>query len=89
MFVYNKPKTIRWWSRMHEYVGKDVQLIYVDSRKNVTIRNVKILIAGEERFMAYCYLAKEVRTFNKSGIVDIEVMMNKVISNKKELCSSQ
>ena len=40
----------------------------------MSIRNVKVLMAGDKRFMAYCYQANEVRTFNKSGIVDMEVI---------------
>jgi len=59
---------------MQNYIGKDVQLIYVDSKRNVTIRNVKVLVSGDSRFMAYCYQAKSVRTFNKSGVVDMEVL---------------
>lgn len=59
---------------MQGYIGKDVQLIYVDSKHNVTIRNVKVLVVGEARFMAYCYQAKSVRTFNMTGVVDIEVL---------------
>lgn len=51
---------------MQQYIGKVVLLIYVDSKRNVSIRNVKILVAGDSRFMAYCYQAKAVRTFNKS-----------------------
>lgn len=29
---------------MQEYVGKDVQLIYNDSKRNVTIRIVRVLV---------------------------------------------
>ena len=59
---------------MQEYIGKDVQLIYVDSKRNVSIRKVKVIMAGDKRFMAFCYQAQAVRTFNKSGIVDMEVI---------------
>ena len=59
---------------MKELIGKVAQLIYIDSKKNVSIRNVKILVAGEARFMAYCYQVQEVRSFRKSGIVDMEVL---------------
>jgi len=62
---------------MHEYIGKDVQLIYNDSKKNITIRDIRVLVAGNKRFMAYCYKAKEVRSFLKSGIVDIEKLRYK------------
>lgn len=59
---------------MQNYIGKIVQLIYVDSKRNVSIRNVKVLVAGDSRFMAYCYQANEVRTFNRRGVVDMEVL---------------
>lgn len=59
---------------MQEYIGKVVQLIYIDSKRNVSIRNVRVLLVGDSSFRAYCYQAKSVRTFNKSGIVDMEVL---------------
>lgn len=59
---------------MQGFIGKDVQLIYIDRKRNVSIRNVRVLVAGDQRFLAYCYQAKSVRTFNKSGVVDIELI---------------
>ncbi|GIP17739.1 hypothetical protein J40TS1_33810 [Paenibacillus montaniterrae] len=59
---------------MQNYIGKDVQLIYIDNKRNISIRNVKVLAAGDTHFKAYCYQAKSVRTFNKSGVVDMEVL---------------
>ena len=63
---------------MQELIGKVVQLIYIDSKRDVTIRNVRVLAVGEKRFKAYCYTAKSVRTFNISGVVDIEKVIWKV-----------
>ncbi|MCR8656906.1 hypothetical protein [Paenibacillus endoradicis] len=63
---------------MQELIGKVVQLIYIDSKLEVTIRNVKVLVVGEKRFKAYCYTAQSIRTFNVSGIVDIETMIYKI-----------
>lgn len=71
---------------MKELIGKVVQLIYVDSKRNVSIRNVKILVAGEARFMAYCYKAQEVRSFTKSGIVDIELLKHKNAIEEVKVC---
>ncbi|GIP15004.1 hypothetical protein J40TS1_06460 [Paenibacillus montaniterrae] len=62
---------------MQKYIGKDVQLIYVDRKGNVSIRNVRVLVTGDQRFLAYCYEAKAVRTFNRSGVVDIELVSSK------------
>lgn len=61
---------------MQQYIGKVVQLIYNDSKRNVSIRNVRVLMSGDKRFMAYCYEAKGVRTFNISGVVSMEVVKN-------------
>jgi predicted DNA-binding transcriptional regulator YafY len=59
---------------MQQYIGKLVQLIYVDSKQQVSIRNVRILAVGEQRLLAYCDQAKGVRTFTRAGIVDVEVI---------------
>jgi predicted DNA-binding transcriptional regulator YafY len=64
---------------MKEYIGKIVQLIYIDSKREVSIRNVKVLAVGEERFKAHCYHANEVRTFKLSGVVDVEVLNPRVL----------
>jgi len=58
---------------MQGYIGKDSQLIYNDSKGNVSIRNIRVMAVGKARFMAYCYKAQSVHTFRKSGVVDLEV----------------
>jgi len=73
VFVYNGRKE-RGGVDMKQYIGKLVQLIYIDSKQQVTIRNVQILAVGEHRLLAYCHQAKGVRTFTRSGIVDMEVI---------------
>ncbi len=57
---------------MRKYIGKDVQLIYIDRKHEVSIRNVKVLVTGEKRFVAYCYSAQSIRTFNIVGVIDME-----------------
>ena len=72
--------------QIQQYIGKVVQLIYNDSKRNVTIRNVRVLVAGDQRFLAYCYQAKAVRTFNVDGVVDMEV--SRWQANSKEMAYS-
>src|SRR5690606_40684409 len=83
MFVYNNYKT-RGGGLMQKYIGKIVQLIYIDSKKEVSIRNVKIYAAGDNQFKAYCYQAKAVRTFNLNGVVDIELLNNRLLGLLKD-----
>jgi|GEM_PF-952750 len=64
---------------MQQYIGKIVQLIYLDSKREVSIRNIKVLAVGEKSFKAHCYKADAVRTFKISGVVDIEVLNQRVI----------
>ncbi|MCR8659384.1 hypothetical protein [Paenibacillus endoradicis] len=59
---------------MQEYIGKDMQLIYNDSKGNVSTHIVRVIIAGKARFIAYCYTAQSVRTFHKNGVLDLEVL---------------
>lgn len=55
-------------------IGKDAQLIYIDRKRDVSIRNVRVLVVGEQRFKAYCYTAQAIRTFYNTGVVNIEVL---------------
>lgn len=64
---------------MQQNIGKIVQLIYIDSKREVSIRNVRILAVGDESFKAHCYQADAVRTFKLSGVVDIELLNPRVI----------
>ncbi|MCM3632910.1 hypothetical protein [Paenibacillus camelliae] len=64
---------------MQKYIGKIVQLIYIDSKREVSIRNIRVIATGEEKFMAYCYSKKDVRTFNHSGIVSIDELNPKLL----------
>ena len=64
---------------MQKYIGKIVQLIYIDSKREVSIRNIKVIASGEEKFMAYCYTKKNVRTFYHSGIVSIDEINPKLL----------
>ena len=64
---------------MEQYIGKIVQLIYNDKNKNVSIRNVKIIATGKDKFMAYCYNKKAIRTFDHTRVVDIEPINTRLL----------
>lgn len=58
---------------MESYIGKVVQLIYIDRKKNVSIRDVRIISVKGKQFKAYCYLAEAMRIFNSDNVVDMEI----------------
>ncbi|GBG05524.1 hypothetical protein PAT3040_00004 [Paenibacillus agaridevorans] len=57
---------------MEKYIGKVVQLIYIDRHRNVTIRDVKVLAVKDDRVKAHCFSAGSIRIFDVSNIVDVE-----------------
>jgi Predicted transcriptional regulator len=59
---------------MKKYIGKIVQLIYVDRKRQVSIRNVRVLSVKGNLLKAYCYTAQSLRIFNVDNIVDIELI---------------
>ena len=59
---------------MEKYIGKVVQLIYVDRKRQVSIRNVQVLSVKGSRLKAYCFSAQAIRIFNVENIVDVEVV---------------
>lgn len=70
---------------MKQYIGKIVQLIYNDKKRNVSIRNVRVIATGEEKFMAYCYTVKGIRTFNHMGVVSIEELSPRLLGMFKQV----
>ena len=62
---------------MQEYVGKVVQLIYIDRKREVSIRDVRVISVKDGRLKAYCYTAGAPRIFNIESIIDVE-MINRV-----------
>jgi len=58
---------------MESYIGKVVQLIYIDRKKNVSIRDVRIISVKGNQFKAYCYSAEAMRIFNTDNVVDVEI----------------
>lgn len=59
---------------MEKYIGKVVQLIYIDRQRNVTIRDVRVISVKGERLKGYCFSAQAIRIFNIENIVDVEVI---------------
>ncbi|PWW06346.1 hypothetical protein DFQ01_103248 [Paenibacillus cellulosilyticus] len=59
---------------MQKYVGKLVQLIYIDRKRQVSIRNVRVLSVQGSRLKAYCMTARAPRVFNIDSIVDVELI---------------
>ncbi|WP_143810491.1 hypothetical protein [Paenibacillus sp. MY03] len=57
---------------MEKYIGKVVQLIYIDKKRNVTIRDVRVLAVKDGRVKAHCFSANAIRIFDISNIVDVE-----------------
>jgi len=64
---------------MQAYIGKVVQLIYIDKQRKVSIRNVKVLEVKDGRLKAYCYAARAPRVFNIDSIVDAEPLQRRVV----------
>ncbi|MEF2243958.1 WYL domain-containing protein [Paenibacillus sp. IITD108] len=59
---------------MNQYIGKFVQLIYIDRKRQVSIRDVKIISVKGDQLKAYCFAAKAYRIFNINNIVDVELI---------------
>jgi len=59
---------------MHTYIDKEIQLVYMDRSYNVSVENVKVIMAGKKRILAYCHALRAIRTFNISGIINMEVI---------------
>ncbi|PWV97425.1 hypothetical protein DFQ01_12169 [Paenibacillus cellulosilyticus] len=59
---------------MQNYIGKLVQLIYIDRKRQVSIREVRVLSVQGNRLKAYCMTAKAPRVFNIDSIVDVELI---------------
>ncbi|RIX59264.1 hypothetical protein D3P08_03660 [Paenibacillus nanensis] len=59
---------------MERYIGKVVQLIYIDRHRNVTIRDVRVLSVKGGRMKGYCFSAQAIRIFSQENVVDIELV---------------
>ncbi|MFD2114753.1 hypothetical protein ACFSTH_02600 [Paenibacillus yanchengensis] len=55
---------------MDNYIGQ----IYIDRKRQVTIRKVKVLSVKDKRMKAYCYTANSFRIFSIPNIVDVELI---------------
>lgn len=59
---------------MERYIGKVVQLIYIDRKRQVSIRDVRIMSVKGNLLKAYCFTAKGFRIFDLKNIVDVELV---------------
>lgn len=57
---------------MEKFIGKVVQLIYIDKKRNVTIRDVMVLAVKDGHVKAHCFSAGAIRVFDITNIVDVE-----------------
>ncbi|WP_336773479.1 hypothetical protein [Paenibacillus sp. MMO-58] len=62
---------------MERFIGKVVQLIYIDRKREVSIRDVRVISVKAGRLKAYCFQAQAIRIFNLDGIVDVEIARKK------------
>ncbi|SFD74959.1 hypothetical protein SAMN05216378_1255 [Paenibacillus catalpae] len=58
---------------MEKFIGKVVQLIYIDRKRKVSIRDVRVISVKGGRLKAYCFQAQAIRIFALEQIVDVEI----------------
>ncbi len=59
---------------MDRYIGKVVQLIYIDRYHQVSIKDIRIISVKNDTLKAYCFTANAHRVFNVNNIVDVELI---------------
>lgn len=63
---------------MEKFIGKVVQLIYIDRHRKVTIRDVRVMSVKGARMKGYCFSSQAIRLFNVENILDVEVVRRAV-----------
>ncbi|GAA0461953.1 hypothetical protein GCM10008935_16790 [Alkalibacillus silvisoli] len=48
-----------------------LEMVYIDSKNNMTQRTVRIVKIYDDRMLGFCYLKKKVRSFKKENILAI------------------
>lgn len=51
--------------------GAELEMIYLDSKGDISQRRIKVLSVNEESFRAYCYARRQQRTFKMSNTLSI------------------
>lgn len=51
--------------------GAILEMIYLDSKGNISQRRMKVLSVNEESFKAFCYVRKQQRTFKIINILSV------------------
>ncbi|AQT83591.1 hypothetical protein ERICIV_02635 [Paenibacillus larvae subsp. larvae] len=62
---------------MGKYVGKTVEIIYLDRKGQITQRKVQIRSIHGSMVRAYCMLSKSVRTFKLENILAMHPVMSR------------
>ena len=63
---------------MEKYIGQVVQLIYIDRKRQVSIRDVRVLSVKAGQLRAYCFTAQAPRVFDIERIVDMELVRHAI-----------
>ncbi|MCR2803414.1 hypothetical protein [Paenibacillus soyae] len=63
---------------MEHWIGKVLQLIYIDRHRQVTIRDVRVMSVRGARMKGYCYSSQAIRIFKLENIIDAEVVRRAV-----------
>ncbi|MDQ0350710.1 putative DNA-binding transcriptional regulator YafY [Alkalibacillus filiformis] len=50
---------------------RKLEMVYMDSKNNITQRTVRIVKMDDDRILAFCYTKKKVRSFKKENILAI------------------
>lgn len=62
---------------MGKYIGKTVEIIYLDRKGKVTQRRVQVRSIHGNIVRAYCMFRKSVRTFRLENILAIHSVVNR------------
>ena len=58
-------------SGLEQFIGKPVEIIYLDSEQRTVQRKIDILTAGEKCFFAYCFNRKDTELFSNQNILAV------------------
>jgi len=59
---------------MHKYVGRDVEIIYLDRSNNITQRRIQIRSVRAGVIEAYCYDRQAPRVFRIENILAVQLI---------------
>lgn len=59
---------------IENYIGHTVQIIYIDRKRNISIRTIQVRSVRGGKAKAFCYTANAPRIFNIEKIIDVELV---------------